>query len=141
MSILSGLVSGLLGRDREHVTVPVPERVASPPPPRMDPRAVASAPGSARFTGPVEDRAHERFVPVATTTALTTSAGRRVQARIINVSRTGVAVEPEAGFADGREVTVVGNRRVRAGRCLALGMVFLFEKPLDPKSCHTGLVL
>jgi len=36
---------------------------------------------------------------------------------------------------------MVGKRPVMAGRAIALGTVFLFEKPLDPKLCNPKIVL
>ena len=90
---------------------------------------------------PSETRSADRFVPHKTTTALTTTGGKRLAARIINVSRTGVAVEPEAPGVGPEEVVLVGTRPVTPGRRIALGMVFLFKKPLDPKLCGPDLIL
>ena len=88
-----------------------------------------------------ETRAAERFVPHRTATMLTTGSGKRVPARIINLSRTGVALEADlAGFTP-EDVALVGTRPVVPGRRIALGVVFLFKKPLDPRLCGPDIVL
>lgn len=88
-----------------------------------------------------DDRASDRFVPAMTTTSLTTATGKRVAARIINMSRNGVVLEPEPGTVEPREVVMVGTRPVRPGRVVRPGMVFLFEKPIDPKLYEPNIVL
>lgn len=88
-----------------------------------------------------ETREAERFVPDRTATVLTTASGKRLSARIINISRIGVAVEMEGSAVAPEEVTLVGTRPVTPGRRIALGMVFLFAKPLDPKLCRPDIVL
>ena len=62
-------------------------------------------------------------------------------ARIINVSRTGVAIECETPGVKPGEIAFVGSQSVTPGRRVALGMVFLFVNPLDPKLCGPNLVL
>ena len=91
--------------------------------------------------GPSETRAADRFVPLRTTTLLNTASGRRLSARIINISRTGVAVEADFGSIGVDEIALVGTRPVMPGRRIALGAVFLFKKPLDPKLCDPSIVL
>jgi hypothetical protein len=90
---------------------------------------------------PSDTREAERFVPDKTATVLTTANGKRLSARIINISRTGVAVETEHSGIVPEEVTLVGTRPVTPGRRIALGMVFMFSKPLDPKLCRPDIVL
>ena len=80
-------------------------------------------------------------MPHKTATVLTTVGGKRIAARIINISRTGVAVEPEAGGIGPEDIALVGTRPVSPGRRIALGMVFLFKKPLDPKLCGPDIIL
>ena len=92
-------------------------------------------------TEPSETRSAERFVPLRTTTILNSAAGRRLSARIINISRTGVAVEADFRDFGPEEVVMVGTRPVVPGRRIALGAVFQFKKPLDPKLCHPSIVL
>jgi hypothetical protein len=91
--------------------------------------------------GPVDERGAERFVPHKTNTALTTASGKRIAARIINISQTGVALEAELGEVSPAEIITVGSRPVVPGRRIALGMVFLFKKPLDPKLCNSDIIL
>ena len=113
----------------------VPRAVTAPRPVTVEPS------WSFADVEPSETRSAERFVPNKTSTVLTTAGGKRVAARIINISRTGVALEPEAAGVSPAEVTHVGTRPVTPGRRIALGMVFLFVKPLDPKLCKPEIVL
>ncbi len=127
------------GKDGSRAASPpsttIPRDIMAPrppaPEPAWDPVEVESS----------DTRAAERFVPHKTTTVLTTVAGKRFTARIINVSRTGVAVEPEGSGVSPGDIAFVGTRPVTPGRRLALGMVFLFKKPLDPKLCGPDLIL
>lgn len=90
---------------------------------------------------PSETRSAERFVPRKAATVLTTTGGKRIAARIINISRTGVALEAELSEVRPEDITTVGTRPVLPGRRIALGMVFLFRKPLDPKLCGPDIIL
>lgn len=89
----------------------------------------------------VETRGAERFVPRTTSTSLTLAGGKRIDARVINVSRLAVAVEAEFATFDAATVTKVGSRPVRKGRAIRRGMVFSFEKPIDPALCGPNLIL
>ncbi len=91
--------------------------------------------------GPTDTRGAERFVPHKTSTVLTTATGKRIFARIINISQTGVAVEAELAEASPADIAMVGSRPVTPGRRITLGMVFLFKKPLDPKLCNPDIIL
>ncbi len=90
---------------------------------------------------PSETRAANRFVPHRTSTMLTTSDGKRVPARIINISRMSVAVEAEFSGCSPGHIVTVGKRPVMPGRRITLGTVFLFKKPLDPKLCDPKIIL
>ena len=90
---------------------------------------------------PNETRAAERFVPTKTSTILTTTSGKRIPARIINISQTGVALEAELSQLSLEDIATAGSRPVAPGRRIARGMVFLFKKPLDPKLCRPDIVL
>ena len=88
-----------------------------------------------------DTRAGHRFVPRRTATVLTIAGGKRVDARIINMSAFAVAIEadlPKAGFDT---VTMVGTRPVLRGRKIALGAVFIFATPLDPAACGPDIVI
>ena len=113
----------------------IPRDVTAPRPASADPLWDAAA------AEPSETRAAERFVPHKTSTVLTTTGGKRLAARIINISRTGVAVEAELSGLGPADIATVGSRPVEPGRRIALGMVFLFKKPIDPKLCGPDLVL
>ena len=90
---------------------------------------------------PSETRSAQRFVPHRTSTVLTTASGKRIAARVINISQVGVALEAELGEHQPADIATVGSRPVTPGRRIALGMVFLFKKPLDPKLCNSDIVL
>ncbi len=113
----------------------IPRDIAAPRPVAVEP------PWDSADVEPSETREAERFVPHKTATVLTTVGGKRIAARIINISRTGVAVEPEAGGIGPEDIALVGTRPVSPGRRIALGMVFLFKKPLDPKLCGPDIIL
>lgn len=112
------------------------------PRPAGVPATTLIAPPSA-FSDPLpsDTRVADRFVPNKTATMLTTWEGRRVAARIINISRLGVAVEAEFSDCGPGDIVMVGKRPVMPGRAIALGTVFLFDKPLDPKLCDPKVVL
>ncbi|RYC29099.1 hypothetical protein D3273_25830 [Lichenibacterium minor] len=90
---------------------------------------------------PSETRSAPRFLPSKTSTVLTTKSGKRLAARIINVSRTGVAVEPETASLRADEVAKVGSRPVTPGRRVAHGMVLVFQTPLKAEECGPQVVL
>lgn len=89
----------------------------------------------------VETRSAERFVPLTTMTYLTIAGGKRVDARIINLSRMAVAVEAKFIQVDPAAVIKVGAQPVKQGRPIRLGMVFRFEKPLDSGLCGPNIIL
>ena len=91
--------------------------------------------------GPTDTRGAERFVPTKVSTVLTTTTGKRIFARIINISQTGVAIEAELADATPADIAMVGSRPVTPGRHISLGTVFLFKKPLDPKLCGPDIIL
>ena len=90
---------------------------------------------------PGDTRGASRFVPHRTSTVLTTQSGKRIAARIINISQTGVALEAELGEVSPQDVITVGTRPVVPGRRITRGIVFLFKKPLDPKLCSADIIL
>ena len=90
---------------------------------------------------PSETRTAPRFLPAKTTTVLTTKSGKRLAARIINVSCTGVAVEAEAVDLRADDVAKVGSRPVTPGRRVAHGIVLVFQTPMKPEECGPDIVL
>ena len=50
-------------------------------------------------------------------------------------------MEPESTGIGPDDIALVGTRPVTPGRRIALGMVFLFKKPLDPKLCGPDIIL
>ena len=133
--VWKAVTGGKEGATRAQAASTIPRDLAAPRPSALEP-----AWGPAEVE-PSETRSADRFVPHKTATVLTSTGGRRVAARIINISRTGVAVEPEAPGIGPEDVAMVGTRPVTPGRRIALGMVFLFKKPLDPKLCGPDLIL
>ena len=90
---------------------------------------------------PGDTRGASRFVPHRTSTMLTTQSGKRIAARIINISQTGVALEAELADVSPQDVMTVGSRPVSPGRRITRGIVFQFKKPLDPKLCSQDIIL
>ena len=88
-----------------------------------------------------QTRAAERFVPRRTATSLATANGKKLDARIINMSALGVAVEADFSQVRPDTVVMVGSHPVKQGRQITLGTVFLFVKPLDPKLCNPDIVV
>lgn len=86
-------------------------------------------------------RQADRFIPTQPLTTLVDSKGKRHRARIINFSASGVAVEADFTTIPRESVTHVGSMRVLAGRQMRHGMVYLFEKPLDPDRCNPSTIL
>ena len=89
----------------------------------------------------VETRIAERFVPQKRNTVLTSASGKKLGARIINLSSVSVAIEADFAKMKPQEVHFVGSRRVLPGRRIMLGWVFMFEKPLGPKSTQPDVIL
>lgn len=86
-------------------------------------------------------RQAERYTPANPITTLVDNKGKRHRARIINFSATGVAIEADFAAVPADSITHVGSMRVAPGRAMRHGMVFLFEKPLDPARCSPQTVL
>ena len=80
-------------------------------------------------------------MPRRAATVLTVAGGKRVDARIINMSAHAVAIEADLSKAGFDGVTMVGARPVRRGRKIALGAVFIFAMPLDPADCGPDTVI
>lgn len=123
-----------------------PDETPKPPGSTIPRDVISRGPGAARPADPGEAEANEtraaaRLVPARTTTVLTLANGKRISARIINLSRTGVAVEPETLEIRPEDVILVGSQPVVPGRRLALGLVFTFRKALDEKGFGAGIVL
>lgn len=86
-------------------------------------------------------RQTDRFVPLQTNTTVLDDRGKRHRARIINLSATGVAIEADFAAIPADTITHVGSLRVSEGRTMRHGVVFVFEKPLDPDRCHIKTIL
>lgn len=89
----------------------------------------------------VQTRSAERFVPHKRATVLTSASGKKLGARIINLSSVSVAIEADFSKMKPDEVHFVGSRRVLPGRRIMLGWVFLFEKPLGPQATQPDVIL
>ena len=83
----------------------------------------------------------QRFVPLKTKTFLTVSTGKKLDARIINMSASAVAVEADFSVTPPSTVTIVGSHPVKLGRKIALGAVFLFLKPIPPDRCTEAFII
>lgn len=110
-------------------------------PRRLAPTRFEPLPMPVTSAAPTETRVAARFVPRRTKTILVSDGGKKVVARIINVSATGVAVEADFSQVSAESVVMVGERRVSPGRKIARGTVFLFEKPLPESLCGPDFIL
>ncbi len=88
-----------------------------------------------------DDRKAHRFTPLRTSVMLTTMDGKKFSGRIINVSSLAVAIEADFRRIDPHLVRLVGQEPVKPGRRVAIGHVFVFDKPLRPERCRQDLVL
>ena len=89
----------------------------------------------------VNTRAARRFVPRKAKTSITLTTGKKLDARIINMSESAVAVEANFSASPLSTVVMIGARPVKPGRKIALGAVFLFVKPIPASHCNEDLVL
>ncbi len=89
----------------------------------------------------IETRDEARFVPAFTSTSFTLKNGKRHDARIMNISRYGVALDADFSKIDVADVNLVGAHQVTHIRNLRKGSVFRFKTPLDPKLCTTSIIL
>lgn len=110
------------------------------------PRAIrmgsqAPAPLRAPKVKATDTRGALRFVPRKTKTFLTVTAGKKLDARVINMSAAGVAVEADFSVASPASVTMVGSHPVKPGRKISLGFVFLFLKPIAPEHCTEDFII
>ena len=88
-----------------------------------------------------DTRGATRFVPLRAKTSLTIIGGKKMDARIINVSATGIAVEADFTAVGPESIEAIGLRKVLPGRRIRRGAVFLFVKPIDPKLCKPEIVI
>lgn len=90
---------------------------------------------------PTETRNAARFVPRRTSTVLVADNGKKIAARIINVSALGVAIEADFSQAPAQTIVMAGTRKVKPGRKIARGAVFLFETALSASLCGPEFIL
>ena len=89
----------------------------------------------------IETRSSNRLIPYLQATRLSGGHGSTTAARIINLSRFGVAVEADMARACGEPVVMVGSKRIVYGRKIRCGMVFLFEHPIPPSRFKENMFL
>ncbi|MCJ2056368.1 PilZ domain-containing protein [Methylobacterium sp. J-048] len=87
-----------------------------------------------------EGRSHERLVPTQTAVTLRVESGREIQARLIDISMSGVAISSSATLPLGAAVTV-GNTPGRLVRYFEGGFGVQFLLPLSPDRFHAGMTL
>lgn len=86
-------------------------------------------------------RRHRRYVPANRVTVLHLQDGRRIGARIANISVAAVALEADISDIDYVSVVRVGSREVGPIRRTASGAVFAFRNILDPQPFDRSFVL
>lgn len=111
----------------------IPRQVRTGPPP--------AAQQVATHMQGIETRSSDRFVPRKSRTWLTLAGGKKLDARIINMSSRSVAVEADFSDTKADAVVMVGSQPVRPGRKIALGAVFVFLRPLDRTMCNQDIVI
>jgi hypothetical protein len=89
----------------------------------------------------IETRHEERFVPQWTSTSFTLKNGKRYDARIMNMSRFGVALDADFSNIPVKDITFVGKHAVTHIRSLRPGAVFKFKIPLEDKQCNSSIIL
>jgi hypothetical protein len=89
----------------------------------------------------IETRAETRFVPKYTTTSFTLKSGKRHDARIMNMSRFGVALDADFTDVAVEDITLVGKHPVKHIRNLRPGAVFRFKTPIEEKLCNPSIIL
>ena len=87
-----------------------------------------------------EGRSHERLVPTHTAVTLRVESGREIQARLIDISMSGVAIASSATLHLGASVTV-GSTPGRLVRYFEGGFGVQFLLPLSPDRFHAGMTL
>ncbi|MCJ2119490.1 PilZ domain-containing protein [Methylobacterium sp. J-001] len=87
-----------------------------------------------------EGRSHERLVPTHTAVTLRVESGREIQARLIDISMSGVAIASSATLHLGASVTV-GSTPGRLVRYFDGGFGVQFLLPLSPDRFHAGMTL
>jgi len=85
-----------------------------------------------------EGRSHERLVPTHTAVTLRVESGREIQARLIDISMSGVAIASSATLHLGASVTV-GSTPGRLVRYFEGGFGVQFLLPLSPDRFHAGM--
>lgn len=89
----------------------------------------------------IETRDEARFVPQCTSTSFTLKNGKRYDARIMNMSRFGVALDADFSNIPVEDIALVGKRAVTHIRSLRPGAVFQFKIPLEDKQCNPSIIL
>lgn len=93
--------------------------------------SAAAAPAAAR----------RRVKPSQDRVVVTPADGRKLTARILDLSMTGVALETDLPGVGVGSTVVIGARKALAVRKLARGMAFQFEKSISPADFNTDIVL
>lgn len=102
------------------------------------------SPRSRQVSGKPEGRGarrHRRYVPANRVTMLHTQDGRRIGARIANISVAAVAVDAKISDLDYMAVLRVGSRGVGPIRRTPTGAVFGFTDLLDPQPFDRSFTL
>jgi hypothetical protein len=89
----------------------------------------------------IETREETRFVPQYTATSFTLKTGKRYDARIMNMSRFGVALDADFSQVVIEDITLVGKHPVTHIRNLRPGAVFKFKTPIEEKLCNPSIIL
>ncbi len=83
--------------------------------------------------GVLDNRVHERIKPYRQRTTLTTMDGRQYEARLVDASTLGAALNVDAAPPIGSPVTI-GRTSARVVRHFALGVAVQFDEQLTPET-------
>lgn len=87
-----------------------------------------------------EGRSHERLVPIESAVTLRLDNGREIEARLIDISLSGVAINCAEALPLGAMV-IVGSTPGRLVRYFDIGFGVQFLLPLSPDRFHAGMTL
>lgn len=87
------------------------------------------------------DRPDQRIKPKKDRVIVTAPDGRKLTARILDLSMAGVALETEMTGIGIGSTLVIGSRKAMAVRKLSKGMAYQFQKPLPASAFDADIIL
>ncbi len=97
--------------------------------------------GAAFNAATVRGAPRRRVKPNQDRVVVTPADGRKLTARVLDLSMTGVALETDLPNVGVGSTVVIGSRKALAVRKLARGLAFQFEKPIPAAEFNPDIVL